>query len=101
MAIVKDWVRAAAEEIASDCSKDCANRYRVDRIAATIAEASPFVPDVAYMSVPRCDACAHWHGPQRDATGREQRTEPSISPSQMDEFMTLPDFGCVRFESKP
>lgn len=42
-----------------------------------------------------CATCIHWHGPQKDAEGREQCTEPSISPNQMDEFMTLPDFGCT------
>lgn len=110
--IVKDWILLAAAEIASlwpvgegghgepgyltDEQRDniAVNLYPI------IAKHCPMKEGEAWMKVPRCETCAWWHGPQKDADGSEQCTEPSISPHQMDEFMTQPDFGCVQWREK-
>lgn len=59
---------------------------------------------VAYMPVPRCETCAYWHGgaegSNESSDGRKTCIEPTISPEQMDEVMTLPDFGCVQWKEK-
>lgn len=126
--IAKDWIAEAAKELASHFSfgggRDSyvtdEQRTNVENNYATIIRVHcPFKPDVAYMPVPRCETCAHWHGPQQHSNGRAagvgersahhgvsrfrirgQCTEPTISPEQMDEFMTLPDFGCVDWKEK-
>lgn len=94
----KNWIFKAALEIAARAEDSPPLRGKT--VSAIIEAHCPFKPDVVYMPVPRCDECKHWHGPQKDANGREQCTEPTISPEQMDEFMTLPNFGCVRWEAK-
>lgn len=60
-----------------------------------------FDPNTDYMPVPRCDQCRHWDK-GNVSVGGNYRTcvEPTISPEQMDEFMTRADFGCVQWEAK-
>lgn len=54
MNVIKDWILEAAEEIYD--GKDSGVRVIVE----AISEHCPMTPDVAYMPVPRCDACRHW-----------------------------------------
>jgi hypothetical protein len=69
-----------------------------DVLGPLTREQAAFVCAVLVQNMPRCESCKWWHGPQKDTDGREQCTQPTISPFQMDEFMTLPDFGCVLWE---
>lgn len=69
-----------------------------------------FLPDTAYMPVPRCDQCKHWDTshvpPHHDATGTgycNRMLEPnSKAYADMDDgVLTAPDFGCVQWEQEP
>jgi hypothetical protein len=77
----------------------------------------PFVlkPDTAYMEVPRCDSCRFWksHAPGIDHMGdcelfecrgkaqvhHESKLIVSRTHSGEATIITMPDFGCVQWES--
>jgi hypothetical protein len=62
------------------------------------------VPTNVLMPVPRCETCTYWHGGKEGSNessdGRKTCVEPTAAGEQMDEFMTLPDFGCVQWKEK-
>ena len=99
MAIIRDWMHDASDDI-RESTGDLENT----EIHEIIAKHCPFKPNVAYMPVPRCDSCKWWHGGadglNESLDGRKTCTEPTVPGEQMDEFMTLPGFGCARWEGK-
>lgn len=76
-------------------------RWHEPEVVAHFQQTMKMIPSEYLVALmPRCASCSWWHGPQKDKKGREECTEPSISPEQVDEFMTLPDFGCVKWKEK-
>jgi hypothetical protein len=114
MAVVDDWAAKAVELIAIEPDRHkpgqdtdfglVRSEHWKQRIVRIITEHYPLKPDVAYMPVPRCSTCRHWHGAAEGSNetsdGRRTCVEPTIGTDQMDEFMTRPDFGCVQWEEK-
>lgn len=112
MTLVLDWQTALAKVIALRLMPiEAMREYHetgvvperyVVLLRAVIAEHCPFEPDVAYMPVPRCGACAHWKPWPKDETASigycsELRTHQlhfSLS------LTTKPDFGCIAWKAK-
>lgn len=61
---------------------------------------------VAYMPVPRCDACAHWTPPTPpialgSCAALRTTGQPSIcTADEWGEFDSRADFGCVKWSAK-
>jgi hypothetical protein len=100
MATIDDWATKAAGQISQMFFHSRPTEPTVKDIAAIIAEHSPFKADVAYMPVPRCKTCVHWHHRGiRDycehPTLRLRASLLFIPPLE-----TTKDFGCVQHEEK-
>lgn len=112
MAVVKDWIVEAAEELAShfafgswrdDYVPDEQHTFITRTYAAIISRHLPFKEGIAYMPVPRCSSCKHWD--LDDADGSYGACLLSGLGSQVhgdseDCVKTLPDFGCVQWKAK-
>lgn len=97
----KDWMRAAAEEIAKLWPQRDHGRgdgYLTDEQRSSIATSlrtvierhCPLQRDVAYMPVPRCETCSHWE--HTSVTNYGRCLQLGIG--------SMRDFGCVRWEEK-
>lgn len=95
MAVVKDWVAEAAQQIYAVVHPNkhyVSTEARHDEehyIASIIDKHSPFQRDVAYMPVPRCETCQF------------MRESPNIKPHcTYLNMQTIPKFGCVAWRSR-
>ncbi len=94
MAII-DWANDAAKEIVG-YTTNVPDDYRpclVGHFAAVIVKHSPFLPDVAYMPVPRCETCARWDKSEGVAGSEVGRCLWMNSN-------TFKSFGCVQHKPK-
>lgn len=84
MAVIKDWIEAAAVEIRSSTGN-----IENTEINHIIEKHCPFKPDIAYMQVLHCETCAYY------------RSSPNIKGHcRYLSITVLPDFGCIRWEAK-
>ena len=92
-----DWITAAAEEIDQLGSSDEAAGWVRD----VIAKHCPFMQDVAYMPVPRCETCKRWkrHRMASDL-GIAQTGDCHVSPRVASINATRLDFGCVQWKAR-
>lgn len=101
MAFVKGWILEAAEEIYHGGEHGEHLDTSPEVIGSVIAKHAPFKDGVAYMPVPRCEACAHW-------TFRPEYLEPhgactadKIGSDCGDYTIIVPaDFGCIQWEKQ-
>lgn len=88
MATIKDWALVAAMDI-----YDGRDASVVD-IRDVILQHCPFLPDTAYMPVPRCETCRHWDH-YEDTPFMDDDGLCGVLGEQ-----TNKDFGCVKWETK-
>ena len=100
MAIVKNWMREAAVEIAGNGTKYWDDRL-IDQAVDVILKHCPMKPDTAYMEVPRCETCRHFL-PWKRLSAREPlesiRGDCQLFLGKLNGIRN--DFGCVQWEAK-
>jgi len=111
MAVVKDWMQEAVEELIDSTSVDDPDKPDIIAWArAIIAKHCPMQDDVAYMPVPRCETCKHWKRDEitmartaeclRREMGVDVLTSHGSSKKIHVQMQTRHDFGCVQWEAK-
>ena len=86
-----DWMTEALNEIRREGHLQH-DFLTTGEMRAIIAKHSPFKPDVAFMPVPRCDACEHYEHYDHHA--------PNVGLCFHLGERVQQDFGCVAWKAK-
>lgn len=92
-----DWMQDIANEIIEDHEPEPFEGY----YHKIIAKHSPFKPDVAYMPVPRCEACAHWKLHKHATIESPGHYGQCMMPATVANIQSTHEgFGCVQWKEK-